>query len=183
MGGFIVTIPIRLILYISYITPIISPPQHPPCPIKAIVRGFFGLFHIAIWSPSTIYPHLNLFHSPSPLCPLWEVNFGLFNPFHHSFTSHPHPPFFNSFQCTSLYPLPLQILRFMLLLMLYHSLSFSSFPEFHRAVPLLQTCSTSEFVYDVCFCVYVYLLDLSSTHERKQAAFVFLSLAYFTYFT
>jgi hypothetical protein len=37
-------------------------------------------------------------------------------------------------------------------------LSFSSLPEFHRIVPLLQTCSTSEFLYDhACFCVYVYL--------------------------
>jgi hypothetical protein len=29
-GEFIVTIPIRLIVYISYIVPIISPPQPPP---------------------------------------------------------------------------------------------------------------------------------------------------------
>jgi hypothetical protein len=36
--------------------------------------------------------------------------------------------------------------------------SFPSFPKFHRVVPLLQTCSTSEFVYDhAWFCVYVYL--------------------------
>jgi hypothetical protein len=35
--------------------------------------------------------------------------------------------------------------------------SFPSFPKFH-IVPLLETCSTSEFVYDhACFCVYVYL--------------------------
>jgi hypothetical protein len=32
MGGFIVTIPIRLTLYISYIAPIVSPPQPPPLP-------------------------------------------------------------------------------------------------------------------------------------------------------
>jgi hypothetical protein len=33
-----------------------------------------------------------------------------------------------------------------------------SFPEFHWVVPLLQTCSTTEFVCDhACFCVYVYL--------------------------
>jgi hypothetical protein len=40
-------------------------------------------------------------------------------------------------------------------------LIFFSFPsdhEFHRVVPLLQTYSTSEFVYDhACSCVYVYL--------------------------
>jgi hypothetical protein len=58
--------------------------------------------------------------------------------------------------------------------------SFPSFPEFHRVVPLLQTRSTSEFVYvHVCFCVYVYLLELSSTYVRKHVAFVCLSLAYF----
>jgi hypothetical protein len=32
-GDFIVTIPIRLILYIIYIAPIVSPPQPPPYPI------------------------------------------------------------------------------------------------------------------------------------------------------
>jgi hypothetical protein len=59
------------------------------------------------------------------------------------------------------------------------SLSFL-FPEFHRAVPLLQTCSTYGFVYDyACFCVLVYILDLSSTCERKHVAFVFLNLAFF----
>jgi hypothetical protein len=47
--------------------------------------------------------------------------------------------------------------------------SFPSFPEFHRVFPLLQTCSTYEFIYDhVCFCVYVYLLDLSSTYKTKK---------------
>jgi hypothetical protein len=33
----------------------------------------------------------------------------------------------------------------------------------------------------VCFCVYVYFLDLSSTNERNHMAFVFLNLAYFSY--
>jgi hypothetical protein len=59
-------------------------------------------------------------------------------------------------------------------------LAFPSFPEFHRVVPVLQTCSTYEFVYDyVCFCVYVYLLNLSSIYEWKHVAFVFLSLDHF----
>jgi hypothetical protein len=90
-------------------------------------------------------------------------------------------PFFNSFQYTSLYPLPSQILCFMILLMLYHSLFLFFFYEFHRVVPLLLTCCSYEFVYDhVCFCLYVYLLNLSSMYERKHAAFAFLSLAYFT---
>jgi hypothetical protein len=35
--------------------------------------------------------------------------------------------------------------------------------------------------YHVCYHVYVCILDLSSTYERKHVAFVFLSLAYFTY--
>jgi hypothetical protein len=36
-------------------------------PLKAIARGFFVLFHVSIWSPSTIFPHLHLLHStPSP---------------------------------------------------------------------------------------------------------------------
>jgi hypothetical protein len=36
--------------------------------------------------------------------------------------------------------------------------SFPSFPEFHWEVPLLHTCSTSEFVCDrACLCVHVYL--------------------------
>jgi hypothetical protein len=66
------------------------------------------------------------------------------------------------------------------LLMLYHSFSFPSFPGFHRVI-LLQTCSTYQFVYEhACFYIYVYLLDLSSTYERKHVAFVFLNLAYFT---
>jgi hypothetical protein len=63
--------------------------------------------------------------------------------------------------------------------MLSYSFSFPSFPKFHRVVPLLQTCSASEFVYDhVWFCVY--LLGLSSMYERKPVAFVVLNLAGFT---
>jgi hypothetical protein len=49
-GGFIVTILIRLILYIT------SPPSSLLLtPLKAIVRGFLVLFHIGIWSPIFIY--------------------------------------------------------------------------------------------------------------------------------
>jgi hypothetical protein len=43
----------------------ICPLNHLPTPLKAIARDFFVLFHIGIWSPPTIYPHLNLFPSPS----------------------------------------------------------------------------------------------------------------------
>jgi hypothetical protein len=79
-------------------------------PLKATARGCFVLFHISIWSSSTIYLHLHL-HSPSPLpltpyhtysvtilqtfllflspcskgflnvSPVW-IYFGLFRPFH-----------------------------------------------------------------------------------------------------
>jgi hypothetical protein len=46
--GFIVTILIRFILYIIYIAPILSPPQLPPAPHKAIARSFLVLFHTDI---------------------------------------------------------------------------------------------------------------------------------------
>jgi hypothetical protein len=53
-----------------------------------------------------------------------------------------------------------------LLLLTIILFSFLTSLEFHRIVPVLQTY---KFVYDhVCFCVYVYLLDLFSTYERKQ---------------
>jgi hypothetical protein len=68
-------------------------------------------------------------------------------------------------------------------------ISFPSSPEFHRIVPLLQTCSIFKCVYDIfniytyiynmCLFLYiiyticVYLLDLSSTYERKHVAFAF----------
>jgi hypothetical protein len=49
--------------------------------------------------------------------------------------------------------------------------SFPSFHEFHRVVPLLQTCSTSKFVYDrACFCVYVYLW-IYLPHREKTWSF------------
>jgi hypothetical protein len=69
----------------------------------------------------------------------------------------PSPCFSTAFS-THLYILYLHILWYAKLLMPCHSLFLSLFPEFHRAVPLLSTRSTSEFVYDhACFCVYVYL--------------------------
>jgi hypothetical protein len=69
-GGFIVTIPNRLLLYIGEITALSRPLNPLPAPLKAIARGFVVLFHTDIWSPSTIFPHLNLFHLPSlPIVP------------------------------------------------------------------------------------------------------------------
>jgi hypothetical protein len=43
-GGFVVTIPVRLILYINYISPLSPSPHH----LKVIARDFFVLFHIGI---------------------------------------------------------------------------------------------------------------------------------------
>jgi hypothetical protein len=45
-GGFVVTILIRLILYISYIAPWSLPLSPLPTPLKAIIRSFLVLFHI-----------------------------------------------------------------------------------------------------------------------------------------
>jgi hypothetical protein len=57
------------------------------------------------------------------------------------------------------------------LLIYYHSLFLSILALLHRVFPLLQSF-THEFVYDhVWFCLYVYLLDLSSMYERKHATF------------
>jgi hypothetical protein len=39
--------------------------------------------------------------------------------------------------------------------------SFPSYPEFHRIVPLLQTWSTSEFVYDHASFVYMFMFGCS----------------------
>jgi hypothetical protein len=43
-----VTIPIRLILYISYTASIVSPLNPLKAPLRAIARGFLVLFHIGI---------------------------------------------------------------------------------------------------------------------------------------
>jgi hypothetical protein len=89
------------------------------------------------------------------------------------------PLLFNSFQSVSLCHLPAQM-QYILIFLISILFFFSSFPKFHKIVPLLQTCSLYKCAYDhVCFCVYIYLLDLSSTCERKHVSFVFLSLAYF----
>jgi hypothetical protein len=85
------------------------------------------------------------------------------------------PLFINSFQYTSLYPLPSQMLCIIVLLMCYPSLFFSLFPEFHRVVLLLQTCSTLwsclfAYKFIFMFCVYVYLwIYLSYMRENMQS--------------
>jgi hypothetical protein len=82
-----------------------------------------------------------------------ELYFCLLNPFKYSpFPFPSHPPFCNSFQYPSFYLLP----SHPMVCAVTDALLFS-FPEFHRAVPLLQTCSTYEFVPNcACFCVYVW---------------------------
>jgi hypothetical protein len=79
--------------------------------------------------------------------------FGLFNTFCYS----PLPLYLLSAFSTHPYVLYLHILCYAILIMLSHFLFLSFFPQFHREVPLLQTCYTSEFLYDhACFCIYVF---------------------------
>jgi hypothetical protein len=202
---------VRLILYISYVAPTICLPAPSLPPLEAIARGFLVLFHLSIWSLSTIYYHLNLL--PSPSLPLVPPTLYLFHStvFHCYYLSWCSKGCLNVSHCGcallwSIQPLPLLSLTLYLSPPIFQQLSihmlisstftsyvlwyywcsiilFSlpSFPKSNRAVLLLQTCSPSEIAYGhACFCVYVYLLDLPSTCERKHVAFVFLSLAYFT---
>jgi hypothetical protein len=97
--------------------------------------------------------------------------FGPFNPFHYSPLPLYFPPRFST--AFSTHPYILCLHRSYVLWYYWYSIilfSFPSFPEFHRAVPLLQTCSTSEFVYDhACFCVYVYFwIYLSCMRESMH---------------
>jgi hypothetical protein len=83
--------------------------------------------------------------------------FGLFNPFNYFPLPlyHLHP-IFQQFSIHTLISSTFYTLWYAVLLMLYHSLFLSLFPQ--GIVPLLQTCSTFEFVYDrSCLCIYVYL--------------------------
>jgi hypothetical protein len=68
-----------------------------------------------------------------------------------------HPLFFNSFQYTSLY-LSSIFISYVMWCYWYSIIlfSFPFFPKFHTVVPLLQTCSTSEFVYDHACFVYMF---------------------------
>jgi hypothetical protein len=54
------------------------------------------------------------------------------------------------------------------------SFPFPLLSEFHRVLPLLQICFIYKWIYDhVWFCVYIYLLDLYSTSERKHVTLSF----------
>jgi hypothetical protein len=171
-----VTIPIRLILYISFIACIVTLPS--PWTIYNNCKRFFVLFHIGIWNSSTIYLHLNLLtHPPPPTrTPLHTVPFFIvlflainfwvdvqrgFSMYAYSgytllwaiqllsllsFTPLPATPHFSTAFNTSLYTLYVHNcygLSYWCSIILF---SFPSFPMFHRVVPLLQTCSTYEFV-------------------------------------
>jgi hypothetical protein len=61
-----VTIPIRLVLYISYIALILSPPQPPPCTTSCYCKRFTCSISYKSMKSITIYPHHNLLPSPSP---------------------------------------------------------------------------------------------------------------------
>jgi hypothetical protein len=215
MGGFIVTIWLEVYCTLIESSPLSLSLKTLPAPLKAIARIFLVLFHIGIWSPSTIYPHLNCLHSPFPLplislppytVPILQscfslllfklmfkgmsqcmptvgiLYFGPFSPFHYSpLPLYLPPPIFQQF---SIHILISSTFTSYVLWYYWCStilFSFPSFPEFHRVIPLFQTCSTSEFVCGhACFCPYVYLFDLSSSYEINHVAFVFLSLANFT---
>jgi hypothetical protein len=106
--------------------------------------------------------------------------FDLFNSFHYSPLPFYLPPPFSTALNTHPYILCLHrcyVLYYWCSIILF---AFSSFPEFHTVVPLSQTYFIHKFAYGhACFCIYVYLLDLSSKYERNHMAFVFLSLIYF----
>jgi hypothetical protein len=160
-----VTIQIRLILYSSCITPIISSPQPP---LKAIARGFFVLFHIGTRSPSTICYHFNLPHSPSlstwtPLhCTYFTILSFVINnevdtqrglsKYHCCGKTF----FFYSFQYTSLYLLLSQMLYLAYYWLFITPFFFPSFPKFHE-VQQLCTYSIYEFVYDHACFVYMFI--------------------------
>jgi hypothetical protein len=58
--------------------------------------------------------------------------------------------------------------------------SFPSFPEFHRIVPLLQTCSTYVFIYDhACVCAYMFVFWICLPHMRG----IMEPLSFWTWFT
>jgi hypothetical protein len=108
--------------------------------------------------------------------------FGLFNPFEYA----PLPLYLLTpvFQCLSIHILisftftscGLQYYCCSIILF-----SFLSFPQFYRVVILLQSCSTTEFIYDhACTCVYVYLWLYLPHMKENMRLFVVLILANFT---
>jgi hypothetical protein len=170
------------------------------------------LFLLCIWNLSTIFSHLHLLPSPSPyykysphsIC--FMVLSFIFNfkvSVQRDFSMYP------SCECTVLGPVQPITLPHLFPPIPYDSIAFSTYPtctstctdvmhlillmlillfsfpssQVPREVAPLQICSTYKCVCDrVCFCVYIYLLELSSTYERKHVVFVFQNLYYLTFF-
>jgi hypothetical protein len=179
-------------------------------PLKQLQEVFLVLFYRGMWSPPAIYHSLILVSTPpyyTPLCThcdcsialvliinIWVdiesgvsvhvilgvLQLGLFNSFNTlpyvftsttnfsvAFNTHPYISTFTSYG----------MLYFWCSIILF---TFITFHEFHRVVLLLQTCSTTEFVYNhVWFGVYVYLW-IYLPDMRETVCLVFLILANFT---
>jgi hypothetical protein len=97
--------------------------------------------------------------------------FGPFNPFH-SFVLLLYLPLF-IIQEFSVHILISSTFTDVMFYDVVDTLSFFFFLKFYSVVSVLQICFACEFLYDhAYFCVYVYILDLSSTYK----VFVFLLL-------
>jgi hypothetical protein len=93
-----------------------------------------------------------------------------------SLTLFPHLLLFNRFPCISLCLIPTQIQWIFILFTLYHSLSLS-FPPSPLKLSHYWKCEIHIHMYTYIWsclhfiCIYVYLLDLPSTYERKHGTF------------
>jgi hypothetical protein len=97
-----------------------------------------------------------------------------------STTLHPFPPSYTVYQFSMCFVVTCSYTDVMYFIII-HSLTF--FPSFP---PLLVTSNSLTFGNTFCVYLYVYMimlvfvLDLTSTYERKHVTFVFLNLANFT---
>jgi hypothetical protein len=129
--------------------PTSNPPPHTYCTYFTVL--VFLIFELTFRGVSQCMPSVGV------------LDFGLFNPLEcPPLPLNLSPPHFQHFQYTFLHPLPSHRMVYDITIALLF-FSFPSFLEFHRVVPLLQTCSTTEFVYD-WFCMYVYLFIFTFTH-------------------
>jgi hypothetical protein len=151
-----VTILIRLILYNSYITLSFLTLNPFPTPLKAIARGFFVLFHIGVWSPSTIYSQL------------WGSHYVVQAGFELA-TFLPLPPKCWGYRCVSLHPakfplFPLKIYFINSKTHLSRSLCLnSSYQLGHCFVwrARFQQVGSRSTLYYICFYLLVFLLYVS----------------------
>jgi hypothetical protein len=101
--------------------------------------------------------------------------FGPFNPFHYSpLPFYPHASFFNSFKYTSLYLLPSYLMFYDITDGLSFSFPFSFSPSSIEKIHIykhVQHMSLCMIMLVLCVCLY--LLDLSSTYERKRGFCLF----------